>query len=130
MRPFSVHLIFLFTFTLPNNFIYLLTHKLHLMPTKPTNPPITLNDLHFILASLPDIFCHTVCKACNWTEANYHFHLKHPGHISKAEKRKINEILNNLLMITYVETPKLSIRRGNHPGFSREGSPSPDYCGN
>lgn len=78
------------------------------MQTKPTTPLITLNDLHFILVSMPDVFCQTVCEACNWTEADYHFHLKHPGHISHAERKKINQILNNLLMITYAEAPKLS----------------------
>lgn len=73
------------------------------------NPsPGSLQTLHEILSLLGDAFCQQVCKKCNWSTADFYFHLHNPGHLTNAEKGKINKIMHRLLAEALAQAPQLS----------------------
>ena len=73
----------------------------------------SLQSLHEILSLLGDVFCQQICKKCNWSTADFYFHLHNPGHLTKTEKRKINKAVYRTLVDALAQVPKIDSRVGD-----------------
>lgn len=71
--------------------------------------PITLQIMHEELVLLADIFCEKVCSQCQWTSADFYFHLHNPGNLQEAEIVRINKVMQSVLKGIIKQLPQLSI---------------------